>query len=75
MPTPAPARRQLGVAQGVSVPPCPCRQHGQLHIPSPSPHHGGGDQQVRGEAQVLLHLQDVPAAADVALQRLRQLRG
>lgn len=51
------------------------RQHRQLHIPAAPSNPGGDDQWADGEAEVLLHLQDVPATSDLTLQRLRQLCG
>ena len=51
------------------------RQHRQFHIPATPADPGGDDQRANGEAEVLLHLQDVPAAPDLPLQCLRQLCG
>ncbi|XP_053942724.1 uncharacterized protein LOC128854322 isoform X4 [Cuculus canorus] len=51
------------------------RQHGDLYLPPASPHDGSGHQQVCGETEVLLHVQNVPFSAPLTLQRLRQLCG
>lgn len=57
---------------------CVCRSAKlaeQSHIPPAATHQGGARQGADGQAEVLLHLQDIQATACLALQSLRQLRG
>ena len=77
MPIPDPATKQLGMhgalgftCTSLTVPPCPCRQHGYLYLSPTGPHDGSGHKQVCGETQVLLHLQNVPPSTHLSLQCL-----
>lgn len=57
---------------------CVCRSAKlaeQSHIPPAATYQGGARQGADGQAEVLLHLQDIQATACLALQSLRQLRG
>lgn len=57
---------------------CVCRSAKlaeQPHIPPAATYQGGARQGADGQAEVLLHLQDIQATACLALQSVRQLRG
>jgi len=47
----------------------------QSHISTAAEDQGGPGQRTNGQAEILFHLQDLPAAEGLALQPVRQLRG
>lgn len=47
----------------------------QPHISTAAEDQGGPRQRTDGQAEILLHVQNLPAAEGLALQSVRQLRG